>query len=92
MILSIPELNSLVGFTAMPDCNDLNKMRAIVDRIKDPIMSYSDPPSIPRSGKLPAAGRPWIVSQLSKGVNYSYSDSGVQELTSFCAERASSTS
>jgi hypothetical protein len=83
MILSIPELNSLVGFAAMPGCNYLNKMRAIVDGIKDPIVSDSDSPSIPRSGKLPAAGGPWIGGQQSKGLDYSFSDSGVQELHFF---------
>jgi len=67
----------------MPDCNDFNKLRAIVNGIKDPIISDSDPPSIPRSNKLPAAGRAWIVGQRSKGVNYSYSDYSIQELDFF---------
>jgi hypothetical protein len=54
-------------------------MRAIVDGIKDPITSDSDPPSIPRSNQLPAPGRAWIDGQGSKGVNYSYSDYSIQE-------------
>src|SRR5712692_9103866 len=67
----------------MSDGDDFHKMSAIVDRIKDSIITNADPPSIPCADKLPAAGRAWVISQRSKGVNYAYSDHTIQHLDFF---------
>jgi len=53
----------------MSNCDDFDKMSAIVDRIKDSIITDADPPSIRCADKLTAAGRAWVISQRSEGVN-----------------------
>ncbi len=67
----------------MSDCDDFNKMRAIVNRIKDSIIPDADPPSIPRADKLPAAGWAWVIGQRPEGLNYAHSDYSIQHLDFF---------
>ncbi|MEN3368881.1 MAG: hypothetical protein V7609_1024 [Verrucomicrobiota bacterium] len=53
----------------MTDAIDAQNLGSVIDFVEDPIHANSNTPIVAASNQFPAAGRTWIVRQLSNRGN-----------------------